>query len=39
MPNFADRGCQVVSVTDLYGRIFGFLDQSRYVVTVWRDAG
>jgi hypothetical protein len=27
---FADRGCQVVSVTDPYGRIFGFLDRSRY---------
>jgi hypothetical protein len=28
--NFADRGCCVVSVTDLYGRILGFLDRSRY---------
>jgi hypothetical protein len=27
---FADRGCQVVSVTDPYGRILGFLDRSRY---------
>jgi hypothetical protein len=27
---FADRGCHVVSVTDLYGRILGFLDRSRY---------
>jgi hypothetical protein len=27
---FADRGCRVVSVTDSYGRIFGFLDLSRY---------
>jgi expansin (peptidoglycan-binding protein) len=25
-----DRGCHVVSVTDLYGRIFGFLDRSRH---------
>jgi hypothetical protein len=25
MPNFADRGCHVVSVTDSYGRILGFL--------------
>jgi hypothetical protein len=24
----ADRGCHVVSVTDLYGRILGFLDRS-----------
>jgi hypothetical protein len=24
---FADRGCHVVSVTDLHGRIFGFLDR------------
>jgi hypothetical protein len=28
--NFADRGCNVVSVTDPYGRILGFLDRSRY---------
>jgi hypothetical protein len=27
---FADRGCNVVSVTDPYGRILGFLDRSRY---------
>jgi hypothetical protein len=27
---FADRGCHVVSVTDLYGRILDFLDWSRY---------
>jgi hypothetical protein len=27
---FADRGCHVVSVTDPYGRILGFLDKSRY---------
>jgi hypothetical protein len=26
LPNFADRGCHVVSVTDPYGRILGFLD-------------
>jgi hypothetical protein len=26
----ADRGCHVVSVTDPYGRILGFLDWSRY---------
>jgi hypothetical protein len=25
LPTFADRGCYVVSVTDLYGRILGFL--------------
>jgi hypothetical protein len=30
VPNFADRGCHVVSVTDPYGRILGFLDRSRY---------
>jgi CBS-domain-containing membrane protein len=30
MSTFADRGCHVVSVTDPYGRILGFLDQSRY---------
>jgi hypothetical protein len=28
--NFADRGWHVVSVTDPYGRILGFLDQSPY---------
>jgi hypothetical protein len=27
---FADKGCQVVSVTDPYGRILGFLYRSRY---------
>jgi hypothetical protein len=27
---FADRGYHVVSVTDPYGRILGFLDRSRY---------
>jgi hypothetical protein len=27
---FADRGCHVVSVTDPYGRILGFMDMSRY---------
>jgi hypothetical protein len=30
LPTFADRGCQVVSVTDPYGRILGFLGRSRY---------
>jgi hypothetical protein len=30
LPTFADKGCHVVSVTDLYGRILGFLDRSRY---------
>jgi hypothetical protein len=28
--NFADRGCHVVSVTDPYGRILGFLDTIRH---------
>jgi hypothetical protein len=27
---FVDTGCHVVSVTDYYGRILGFLDRSRY---------
>jgi hypothetical protein len=27
---FADRVCHVVSVTNPYGRILGFLDRSRY---------
>jgi hypothetical protein len=30
VPTFADRGCHVVSATDPYGRILGFLDRSRY---------
>jgi hypothetical protein len=29
VPTFADRGCQVVSVTDPYDRILEFLDRSR----------
>jgi hypothetical protein len=31
---FADRGCHVISVTDPYGRILGFLDRSfwRYIL-------
>jgi hypothetical protein len=27
---FADKGCHVVSMTDSFGRILGFLDRSRY---------
>jgi hypothetical protein len=27
VPTFADRGCHVVSGTDPYGRILGFLDR------------
>jgi hypothetical protein len=30
LPTCADRGCHVVSVTDPSGRIFCFLDRSRY---------
>jgi hypothetical protein len=30
LPTFADKGWHVVSVTDPYGRILGFLDRSRY---------
>jgi hypothetical protein len=30
VPTFADRGCHVVSVTDPYVRILGFLDRSRH---------
>jgi hypothetical protein len=29
VPTFADRGCHVVSATDPYGSILGFLDRSR----------
>jgi hypothetical protein len=31
LPTFDDRGCHVVSVTDPYDRILGFLDRSRYL--------
>jgi hypothetical protein len=31
VPTFADRGWHVVSVTDPYDRILGFLDRGRYV--------
>jgi hypothetical protein len=31
VPTSADRGCHVVSVTDPYGRIIGFLDRTCYV--------
>jgi hypothetical protein len=31
VPTFADRDCHVVSVTDPYGRILGFLDRSRCI--------
>jgi hypothetical protein len=31
VPAFGDRGCHVVSVTDSYGHILGFLDWSRYI--------
>jgi hypothetical protein len=31
VPTFVDRGCHVVSVTDPYGCILGFLDRSRYI--------
>jgi hypothetical protein len=30
VPTFVDRGCHVVSVTYLYGRILNFLDRSHY---------
>jgi hypothetical protein len=30
VPNFADRGCHVVNVTDPYGRTLVFLDRRRY---------
>jgi hypothetical protein len=30
VPTFADRGRHVVSVTDPYGHILGFIDRSRY---------
>jgi hypothetical protein len=36
VPIFADRGCHVVSVTDPYGRILGFLD--RVYIRGWNDS-
>jgi hypothetical protein len=30
VPTYADRGCRVVSVTDPYGRVLGFLGRNRY---------
>jgi hypothetical protein len=30
VPTFADRGCHMVSVTDPYDRILGFIDRNRY---------
>jgi CBS-domain-containing membrane protein len=30
VPTFADRGCHVLSATNPYGRILGFLDRSFY---------
>jgi hypothetical protein len=30
VPKFADIECEVISVTDLYGRILGSLDRNRY---------
>jgi hypothetical protein len=30
VPTFADRRCHVVTVTNPYGRILGFLDRSSY---------
>jgi CBS-domain-containing membrane protein len=30
VPTFADIGCRVVSVTDPYGHILGFIGQNRY---------
>jgi hypothetical protein len=30
MSTFVDRGCHVISATDPYGSILGFIDRSRY---------
>jgi hypothetical protein len=35
---FADRGCHVVSVTDPYNRILGFLDRSSYFLSCTHEA-
>jgi hypothetical protein len=31
VPTFADRGCRVVSATDLLGRVLGFLDPEKFM--------
>jgi hypothetical protein len=35
VPTFADRGCRMVSVTDPYGRILGFLDRGIVYIYVY----
>jgi hypothetical protein len=37
VPNFADGMCHVVSATDLYGRIQGFLDRSPHFFLQYGD--
>jgi hypothetical protein len=34
LPTVVDRGCHVISVTDLYGLILGFLDRTVYAILV-----
>jgi hypothetical protein len=34
VPTFVDKGCHVVSVTDPYGRILGFLDRFIYISNI-----
>jgi hypothetical protein len=31
VPTFAVRGCHIVSMTDLYGRILAFLDRTAFI--------
>jgi hypothetical protein len=38
VPTFADRGCCVVRVTDPYGRILGFPDQTFTLSILFRNA-
>jgi CBS-domain-containing membrane protein len=37
VPSLSDRGCHVVSVTDPYGRILGFLDRISVSDSVKKD--
>jgi hypothetical protein len=39
LPTFVDKGCHVVSVTDPYGRILGFLDRSCSSLVLTRLSG
>jgi hypothetical protein len=39
VPTLADRGCRMVSVTDPYSRILGFIDWSQVIILFIITAG